>query len=70
LRATEVETLPPVPIAPQEIVEIRERLKMSQPVSEHLLLLTGNIRRFIFVADGEQPKLPLPQIPVVDDSHA
>jgi putative transcriptional regulator len=32
LCSAEVEALLPVTIAPQEIVEIRERLKMSQPV--------------------------------------
>ncbi len=32
MRSTEVQALPPVTIAPQEIIEIRERLKMSQPV--------------------------------------
>ncbi len=32
LRSTEIEALPPVTIKAQEIVEIRERLKMSQPI--------------------------------------
>lgn len=32
LRTTEVEALPPVTIEAREIVEIREQLKMSQPV--------------------------------------